>query len=279
MAYASKFGQPVLSLLAGWNEEDLDLPGLAAAPLLVCVFWPAWVWIDHPESRWLFASHREALAIRDSLRCRTLIESDWYQRRWGNLFQLRKDQNQKQRFENDRTGYRVVVPMSAGTGERGDYVVVDDPHTVDQAESDAERTAAVEWWNGSMSTRLNDPSKGHKVVIQQRLHESDLTGDLLQRGGYAHLCLPAEFEPDRRCGTSIGWQDPRTEAGELLCPQRFNHAALEEYKTALGRWHAETALVGILAATRGELAARGREVAERHHRTSQSGRTSYRFRL
>jgi len=214
----------------------VNVPPGHAKSLLVCVFWPAWVWIDHPESRWLFASHREALAIRDSLRCRTLIESDWYQRRWGNRFQLRKDQNQKQRFENDKTGYRVVVPMSAGTGERGDYVVVDDPHTVDQAESDAERTAAVEWWNGSMSTRLNDPAKGHKVVIQQRLHESDLTGDLLQRGGYAHLCLPAEFEPDRRCGTSIGWQDPRTEAGELLCPQRFNHAALEEYKTALGSY-------------------------------------------
>jgi hypothetical protein len=59
-------------------------------------------------------------------------------------FQLREDQNQKQRFENDRTGYRVVVTMSAGTGERGDYVVVDDPHSVDQAASDAERTAAVE---------------------------------------------------------------------------------------------------------------------------------------
>ena len=57
--------------------------------------------------------------------------------------------NQKNRFENTRTGYRVVVPMSAGTGERGDYVVVDDPHSVDQAASDTERHAAVEWWNGS----------------------------------------------------------------------------------------------------------------------------------
>jgi hypothetical protein len=212
----------------------INVPPGHAKSLLACVFWPAWVWIDHPESRWLFASYREDLAIRDSLRCRRLIESDWYQRRFGHWFQLRKDQNQKQRFENDRTGYRVVVPMSAGTGERADYVVVDDPHTVDQAESDAERTAAVEWWNGSMSTRLNDPSKGHKIVIHQRLHESDLTGDLLRRGGYEHLCLPAEYEPDRSCCTSIGWRDPRTRAGELLCPQRFNRAALEEYKTALG---------------------------------------------
>jgi hypothetical protein len=79
-------------------------------------------------------------------------------------------------------------------------------------------------------------TKGHKVVIQQRLHESDLTGDLLQRGGHAHLCLPAEFEPDRRYGTSIGWQDPRTEAGALLCPQRFSQTALEEYQTALGSY-------------------------------------------
>jgi hypothetical protein len=58
-------------------------------------------------------------------------------------------------------------------------VVVDDPHSVDQAESDAERRTAVEWFNGTMSTSLNDFTRGHKVVIQQRLHEADLTGDLL----------------------------------------------------------------------------------------------------
>lgn len=214
----------------------INVPPGHAKSLLVCVLWPAWVWIGHPEKRWLFASYREELAIRDSLKCRRLIESDWYQRHWGHVFQLRKDQNQKHRFENDRSGYRVVVPMSAGTGERGDYVVIDDPHSVDQAESDSERTRGVEWWNGSMSTRLNDPSNGHLVVVQQRLHESDLTGDLLQRGGYEHLCLPAEFEPERRCSTSIGWQDPRTERGELLWPQRFDRAVLDRIQIALGSY-------------------------------------------
>jgi predicted phage terminase large subunit-like protein len=214
----------------------INVPPGHAKSLLTGVFWPAWVWIEHPESRWLFSSYREPLAIRDSLKCRRLIESDWYQQRWGNRFQLRDDQNQKQRFENDRTGYRVVVPMSAGTGERGDYVVVDDPHSVDQAASDTERTAAVEWWNGSMSTRLNDPSKGHKIVIQQRLHEADLTGDLLIRGGYEHLCLPAEFEPDRCCRTSIGWRDPRSTGGELLWPQRIDEAALNTFKASLGSY-------------------------------------------
>ena len=87
-----------------------------------------------------------------------------------------------------------------------------------------------------MSTRHNNPSTGHKVVIQQRLHEADLTGDLLIRGGYEHLCLPAEFEPDRRCSTSIGWTDPRSTAGELLWQQRMDETKLDELKRTLGSY-------------------------------------------
>jgi predicted phage terminase large subunit-like protein len=214
----------------------INIPPGHAKSLLTAVFWPAWVWIDHPEARWLFSSYREPLATRDSVKCRRLIESDWYQERWGGRYQLSGDQNQKNRFENTRTGYRVVVPMSAGTGERGDYVVVDDPHSVDQAASDTERHAAVEWWNGSMATRLNDLSSGHKVVIMQRLHEADLTGDLLAKGGYDLLCLPAEFEPGRRCATSIGWSDPRQESGELLWPEKVSRADLDGLKTTLGSY-------------------------------------------
>jgi predicted phage terminase large subunit-like protein len=214
----------------------INVPPGHAKSLLAAVFWPAWVWIDHPQARWLFSSYREPLATRDSVKCRRLIESDWYQERWGARYQLSGDQNQKSRFENTTTGYRVVVPMFSGTGERGDYVVVDDPHSVDQAESDVERRNAIEWWNGSMATRLNDFATGHKVVIQQRLHEADLTGDLLIKGGYELLCLPAEFEPERRCSTSIGWSDPRQNFGDLLWPEKVTRTTLGELKVSLGSY-------------------------------------------
>ena len=214
----------------------INVPPGHAKSLLTAVFWPARVWINHPEARWLFSSYREPLATRDSVKCRRLIESDWYQKRWGTQYQLADDQNQKDRFENTRTGCRVVVPMPKGTGERGDYVVVDDPHTVDQAESDATRTSAIEWWNGSMATRLNDFTTGHKVVIQQRLHERDLTGDLLAKHDYELLILPAEFEPDRRCSTSIGWTDPRKEFGDLLWPEKVTRENLESLKATLGTY-------------------------------------------
>jgi len=215
----------------------INVPPGHAKSLLTAVFWFAWVWIDHPCTRWLFASYASSLSVRDSVRCRRLIESEWYQQNWGDRFQLCEDQNQKNRFENNCTGYRIATSVSgAATGERADIVVVDDPHSVDQAESETERRTAVEWFNGTMSTRLNDPATGHKIVIQQRLHEADLTGDLLRKGGFELLCLPAQCELERRCSTSIGWTDPRVEAGELLWPERITAAHLDSLKVSLGSY-------------------------------------------
>jgi len=181
----------------------INVPPGHAKSLLCAVFWPAWVWTHKPQIRWLFASYSATLSVRDSVRCRRLIESDWYQQRWGTVYQLSPDQNEKHRFENEASGYRIATSVGGtATGERADIVVVDDPHSVDQAESEGSRRTAVEWFNGTISTRLNDFTYGHKVVIQQRLHEADLTGDLLAKGDFELLCLPAEFEPERRCTTS-----------------------------------------------------------------------------
>src|SRR5699024_12271797 len=54
--------------------------------------------------------------------------------------------------------------------------------------------------------------------------------------GYDHLCLPMEFEPERRCVTSIGFSDPRTEKGELLFPERFSREVVERDRAAMGEY-------------------------------------------
>jgi hypothetical protein len=54
-----------------------------------------------------------------------------------------------------------------------------------------------------MSTRLNQPRTGAMVIVMQRLHELDLTGHLVEQGGFAHLCLPAEYEPSH----PFAWPD------------------------------------------------------------------------
>ena len=132
------------------------------------------------------------------MKCRRLIESPWYQERWGDRFALTSDQNTKGRFDNNRSGYRLATSVGgAATGEGGDRIVCDDPHNVQEAESDSVRKATIDWWDVVMSTRVNDPKTAAKVVVMQRCHQQDLSGHLLEQGGWEHLCLPAEYEGPR----------------------------------------------------------------------------------
>jgi predicted phage terminase large subunit-like protein len=71
----------------------------------------------------------------------------------------------------------------------------------------------------------------------QRCHQQDLSGHLLEQGGWEHLCLPAEYEGSG-CATSIGWSDPRGEQGELLWPERFGRQEIETLKVSLGSYAA-----------------------------------------
>lgn len=216
----------------------INVPPRHCKSLSVSVFWPVWEWINFPERRWLFAAYASSLSIRDSLKCRRLIQSPWFQENWSSKFQLGPDQNEKMRFDNDKGGYRIATGVGgAATGEGGDRVVVDDPHAAGERQSDALREAVLIWWDETMSTRLNDPKNGARVIVMQRLHEKDLSGHVLQQGGYEHLCLPAEFDPARRSTTTLdgfSWYDPRTLDGELLWPQRLGKTEIADAKLRLG---------------------------------------------
>ena len=173
----------------------INVPPRHMKSLLVSVFWPAWEWLRWPQRRWLYASYSAQLSIRDSVKCRRLIESPWYQSRWADRFALTSDQNTKGRFDNDRSGYRIATSVGgSATGEGGDRIVCDDPNNVNEVESDSVRKATNDWFDVVMSTRVNDPKTTAKVVVMQRCHEQDLSGHLLEQGGWEHLCLPAEYE-------------------------------------------------------------------------------------
>lgn len=205
--------------------------------LIVCVFFPAWAWgpKKKPSKRFLATSHNERNAIRDTLKCRRLIESDWYQHRWGDIVQLSGDQNAKTKFENTATGFRQGVPFTSMTGERADFVILDDPMSVDDALSDATRDGINLTFREALPTRLNNPDRSAIIVIMQRLHEDDTSGVILNGDfGYEHLMLPMRFDPDRKCKTSIGFEDPRTEEGELLFPERFPEWVVDRDEQIMG---------------------------------------------
>lgn len=211
----------------------INVPPGHAKSLLVSVFWPAWVWIQRPSWRGLFGSYSGDLAIRDSVKCRTIVESPWYRESFSACrvcgkhpdpenptehdrhckgWALAGDQNVKSYFKNTATGERLCVSVgSKATGFRGDCTACDDPLNVIDAPSKLKRDEAIFWWDRVMSSRLNDQRRGARIMIMQRVHEDDPAGHILAKGGYEHLCLPSLFEPRRRSITFITKHVPACE--------------------------------------------------------------------
>ena len=236
----------------------INVPPRHMKCLLVSVFWPAWEWIRWPARRWLFSSYGAQLSIRDSVKCRRLIESPWYQATLGRPFCAHRRPESEVRFENNRSGYRLSTSVGgAATGEGGDRMVCDDPHNVQEAESDAVRKCTIEWWDTVMCTRVNDPKTAAKVIVMQRCHQQDLSGHLLEQGGWEHLCCPRSTKAPRRA-TSIGWRDPRRRHSELLWPERFGPPG-DRVAEAQPRQ-----LRGGGPAAAAPLASRGRDLLKRH---------------
>jgi len=224
----------------------INVPPRSSKSSMVSVAFPAWLWaqrqkgpLSGPHVQFLFASYAQNLALRDSIKTRRLVESPWYKKFWGDRFNITSDQNTKIRFENNKGGYRLATSVDGAlTGEGGHIIIVDDPHNANEVESDTVREGTIEWWDQSMSTRLNDPKTGAFIVIMQRLHESDLTGHILSKdtGNWVHLCLPMRFEPDRQCITQ--WFVDEREDGELLMPERFGEEEVKDLEGRLGPFSA-----------------------------------------
>jgi predicted phage terminase large subunit-like protein len=181
------------------------------------------------------ASHEQGLAIRDTLKMRRLVTSDWYQALWP--IALAGDQNQKTYYENADTGFRQACAVASMTGRRGDRVIWDDPHSVEDAHSPAQLATATRIFRETLPTRLNNPDSSAIIVVMQRLHNLDVAGIILsEQFDYVHLCLPMEYEPAAHCTTSTGFTDPRTIEGELLFPGRFPRTVVDRDKRILGSY-------------------------------------------
>ena len=215
----------------------INIPPRHSKSTIVSVIWPCWEWLTDPAQKFLCASYSGVLTIRDNVKARRLLQSPWYLERWGHMFNLASDQNQKGRFENDKTGYRIATSVGGtATGEGGSRLVLDDPHGAQAAQSEVIRESDLEWFDQVWSTRLNDPKRDAMITIMQRLHEKDVSGHILEDiGGWEHLMIPAEWDGVRR-KTVLGPYDPRTVKGELICPERFGPAEITRLKQLLGAY-------------------------------------------
>jgi hypothetical protein len=128
-------------------------------------------------------------------------------------------------------------------GLGGDILIGDDLNSAEDVESEAERETVKEYWQEFHSTRLNDPNNSAIINIQQRLHESDVSGLILGSGeDWVHLCIPMRYDTARTFVTvalpqyedGLPYDDPRADEGELMWPERFNEVAVTRLEKQLG---------------------------------------------
>lgn len=225
----------------------INVPPRHTKTLLASVAFPAWIWCRNPDedypligpqAKFLCLSYSDQLAMDNATLARRLINSEWYQKRWGHRVKIAADQDAKNKFDTVAGGSRISASFGGTvTGRGGDFKIIDDPHKVDEAESETVREGVLKTYEGTLKNRLTDPRTNTEIVIMQRLHEEDLTGHILETDDeFVHLNLPAEYDSGRHCVTVIDWEDPRKEDGELLWPQRFGPDELAPYKRNPYEW-------------------------------------------
>lgn len=212
----------------------INIPPRALKSVCVSVAWPAWLLGHDPTERIMAASYSHALSLKHSTDCRLVIKSDWYRRIFPRVT-LSGDQDTKEKFVTTERGMRYATSVGGtATGEGGNFLIVDDPHSPLQALSDVQRTQALTWFDQTFASRLNDKKNGVIVVIMQRLHANDLSGHLLEKGGWEHLCLPAVAET--KTFIDFGRVKKGRDPGDLLHPEREDQAAIEQRKIDLGSY-------------------------------------------
>lgn len=208
----------------------INIPPRTAKSTIAAVCFPVWTWLSNPSSAFLCCSYELDLANVHNLDRLRLIRSAWFQNLFGDRFQLREDRQSVETFANQSGGAMLTASVgSRAMGRGGDYVVVDDPNSTDTVLSDTLRKAANDWLEFMLPQRLNDPATSPIVLIQQRLHEADCTGFLLetQPGEWTHIKLSLIAEEDEVWKFPISGRVVRRKKGECLDSKRFPRKVIE----------------------------------------------------
>lgn len=223
----------------------INIPPSCSKSKIVSVLWPAWLWTIQPDAEIVCFSYSQALAMRDSVACRELIRSAWYQSLFPNI-QASADDDSKQFFRLVTGGSRrISTPGAMATGIHPRYIIIDDPLSVDESKSFAAREALKLWYSETLSTRGMAGDVAH-VIAQQRLHPEDLSGYIIKH--HEELCrlygddaspwyvvtLPMRFDPLKVMADRGFGSDWRTQAGQLIYPELLTESKVLATERALG---------------------------------------------
>ena len=209
----------------------VNVPPRSLKSISISVAWVAWRLGHDPTLRFLCVSYSAELSNKHARDCRTLMQTEWYRKLFPKTVLGRVAEHD---FDTTARGGRMSTSVGGTlTGRGGDIIIIDDPIKPDEAATEAARRNVNDWYATSLASRLDDKAKGSIVLVMQRVHEDDLTGHLLEGGGWAHLNLPAiaEIDEDIALGRD---RIHRRQTGDLLHPARESRQILDGLKATMG---------------------------------------------
>lgn len=214
----------------------INMPPRHGKSNIVTILWPVWSWTQKPFLRFIFCSYSASLSNKHSVDRRRVMESPWFQENWGNVVQFSEDQNQKNEYENTARGHMTATSVGGTlTGKGGDVIVEDDMLNPNEAESVAARYHSISMHKNVLSSRLNNPKEGRRVIVEQRTHAQDLTASVLQsEKDWTHLVLPLRAEKKTIITFPVSKKEIIRNDGELINPMRHGEAEVSEMKLTMG---------------------------------------------
>jgi hypothetical protein len=143
-------------------------------------FLPAWMIGNNPKLKIIQATHTAELAIRFGRKAKNLIDSAEYREIFDT--RLQEDSKAAGRWETNKGGeYFAVGVQGAVTGRGADLLIIDDPHSEQDANSSTAFDKAYEWYTSGPRQRLQPG--GRIVLVMTRWSTKDLTAQLIKAQG------------------------------------------------------------------------------------------------
>ena len=193
------------------------------------VYFPSWVMGLKPDMKIMQTTHTADLSVRFGRKVRNLMDTDEYKRMFSDV-SLAADSKSAGRWQTAQGGeYFAAGVGGAITGRGADLLIIDDPHSEQDALSLNAMEGAYEWYTSGPRQRLQPG--GAIVIVMTRWSTIDLTGKLLSRQAEEHadnwevIELPAIFE----------------DTGNVLWPEFWKKEELESVKASIPvmKWNAQ----------------------------------------
>ena len=193
------------------------------------IYFPSWVMGLKPDMKIMQTTHTADLSINFGRKVRNLMDSDEYAKLFSNV-SLASDSKSAGKWQTNKGGEYFAAGVGGAIAGRGaDLLIIDDPHSEQDAMSINLLDSCYEWYTSGPRQRLQP--NGAIVIVMTRWSTADLTGRLLGRqvenrsDQWEVIEFPAIFE----------------DSGNVLWPEFWKEEELLSVKASIpvSKWNAQ----------------------------------------